>query len=232
MSLRTLRHPHNKSDNLAPAQFGSKHLMMKKYFLPDLYCKQFEMIVIIWCLCAVLRLYRREKCCQTTFWMDFLLNVGAELSGCQYVWSQIVHCLISWCKFVCLSFWCHFFLFSLSNLSRCLIVRLPNCLVPNCPSTKTSPHLKKNLKIHTWHTRQYPSASPKVRTWRQPGRTRPTTLPLSLPPSPSMSPSPTMLLIAGVRGLVAASLFHTLRNCQVSSAFYPTRLVSIRPIHT
>ena len=146
MSLRTLRHPHNKSDNLAPAQFGSKHLMMKKYFLPDLYCKQFEMIVIIWCLCAVLRLYRREKCCQTTFWMDFLLNVGAELSGCQYVWSQIVHCLISWCKFVCLSFWCHFFLFSLSNLSRCLIVRLPNCLVPNCPSTKTSPHLKKKFE--------------------------------------------------------------------------------------
>ena len=71
-----------------------------------------------------------------------------------------------------------------------------------------------------------------ARTWPQPGRTRPTTSsPLSLPPSPSMSPSPTMLLIAGVRVLIAASLFHTLHNCQVSSAFYPTRLVSIRPIH-
>ena len=40
-----------------------------------------------------------------------------------------------------------------------------------------------------------------------------------------------MLLLAGVRGLIAASLFHTLHNCQVSSAFYPTRLVSISPIH-
>ena len=134
--------------------------------------------------------------------------------------------LVPICPFV---FWCRIvrFHYLSAKLFTCLIV-----WVPNCPSTQTSPHLKKDLKIHTWHTRQCPSASPKVRTWRQPGRTRPTTLPLSLPPSPLMSPSPTMLLIAGVRGLVAASLFHTLRNCQVSSAFYPTRLVSIRPIHT
>ena len=111
-----------------------------------------------------------------------------------------------------------------------IVKKLGNISTPAC--LEVIPLFIKHQKIHTWHTRQSPSASPKARTWRQPGRTRPTTsLPLSLPPSPSMSPSPTMLLIAGVRVLIAASLFHTLHNCQVSSAFYPTRLVSISPIH-
>ena len=111
-----------------------------------------------------------------------------------------------------------------------IVKKLGNISTPAC--LEVIPLFIKHQKIHTWHTRQSPSASPKARTWRQPGRTRPTTSsPLSLPPSPSMSPSPTMLLLAGVRGLIAASLFHTLHNCQVSSAFYPTRLVSISPIH-
>ena len=111
-----------------------------------------------------------------------------------------------------------------------IVKKLGNISTPAC--LEVIPLFIKHQEIHTWHTRQSPSASPMARTWPQPGRTRPTTSsPLSLPPSPSMSPSPTMLLIAGVRGLIAASLFHTLHNCQVSSAFYPTRLVSISPIH-